>query len=111
MIIGLQSTEQERIIRNGVKIERLDMNVQELRQFAGRVKNGRVSRRLLAIALVLEGASRKVAAESCGMDRQTSPQKSSKKAFISMPAPISLMNSKFQLDLGKMECSRTQKSS
>ena len=58
-------------MRNGVKIERLDMNVQELRQFAGRVKNGRVSRRLLAIALVLEGASRKVAAESCGMDRQT----------------------------------------
>ena len=36
-----------------------------------RVKDGRVSRRLLAIALVLEGTSRKVAAESCGMDRQT----------------------------------------
>ena len=58
-------------MRNGVKIERLDMNAQELRQFADRVKDGRVSRRLLAIALVLEGASRKVAADSCGMDRQT----------------------------------------
>ena len=56
---------------SGVKIKRLDMNAQELRRLAGRVKNGRVSRRLLAIALVLDGASRKVAAESCGMDRQT----------------------------------------
>ena len=54
-----------------VKIERKDMSAQELRQLAGRVKDGRVSRRLLAIAMVLEGAHRKVAAESCGMDRQT----------------------------------------
>ena len=54
-----------------VKIYREDMSAQELRQLAGRVKDGRVSRRLLAIAQVLEGASRKVAAESCGMDRQT----------------------------------------
>ena len=52
-----------------VKIEREDMSAQELRQRAGHVKDGRVSRRLLAIALVLEGASRKVVAESCGMDR------------------------------------------
>ena len=58
-------------MRSGVKIERLEMCAQELRQFAGRVKDGRVSRRLLAIALVLEAASRKVAAENCGMDRQT----------------------------------------
>ncbi len=36
-----------------------------------RVKVGKVARRLLAIARVLEGPSRKVAAESCGMDRQT----------------------------------------
>ncbi len=54
-----------------VKIEREDMSAQELRRLAGRVKDGRVSRRLLALALVLEGASRTVAAESCGMDRQT----------------------------------------
>ena len=32
---------------------------------------GRVSRRILAIAMVLEGTHRKIAAESCGMDRQT----------------------------------------
>ena len=54
-----------------VKIEREDMSAQELRHLAGRVKDGQVSRRLLAIAMVLEGTSRKVAAESCGMDRQT----------------------------------------
>ncbi len=54
-----------------VKITRDDMTVQEMRLEAGRVKDGRVARRLLAIALVLEGVSRKVAAESCGMDRQT----------------------------------------
>ena len=52
-------------MRNGVKIERLDMNVQELRQFAGRVKNGRVSRRLLAIALVLEGHPARFVARHC----------------------------------------------
>ena len=47
------------------------MSTEELRRLAGGVKDGRVSRRLLAMALVLEGASRKVAVESCGMDRQT----------------------------------------
>ena len=54
-----------------VKIEREDRGAQELRQLAGRVKNDRVSRRLVAIALVLAGSFRKVAAENCGMDRQT----------------------------------------
>ena len=58
-------------MRGGVKIEREDMSAQELRRLAGGVKDGRVSRRLLAMALVLEGASRKVAAESFGLDRQT----------------------------------------
>ncbi len=54
-----------------VRITRDDAAASDLRRQSGRVKDGRISRRLLAIALVLEGASRKVAAESCGMDRQT----------------------------------------
>jgi putative transposase len=54
-----------------VLVTRNGMTVRELRRQAGRVKDGRVSRRILSIALVLEGASRKAAAESCGMDRQT----------------------------------------
>lgn len=34
-------------------------------------KNGSAARRMLALAMVLDGADRKSAAESCGMDRQT----------------------------------------
>lgn len=54
-----------------VDLTRDDMTAQDLRAAAGRVKDGKVARRMLAIALVLEGVSRKTAAESCGMDRQT----------------------------------------
>ena len=48
-----------------------DNTAQDLRMAAGNVRDGKVARRLLAIALVLDGASRKTASESCGMDRQT----------------------------------------
>ena len=54
-----------------VKIIRDDLTAQDLRAASGGAKDGRVARRLLAIAFVLEGVSRKTAAESCGMDRQT----------------------------------------
>lgn len=54
-----------------VEVTRRDLTAQELRGDAGRIKDGRVVRRILAIALVLEGSDRKTAAESCGMDRQT----------------------------------------
>jgi len=54
-----------------VRITRGGATASDLRRQSGRVKDGRISRRLLAIALGLEGVSRKVAAESCGMDRQT----------------------------------------
>ena len=56
-----------------VKIEREDKSARELRQLACRVKDGRVSQRLLAIAMVLEGMRRKVVAENCGMDRRRIP--------------------------------------
>jgi len=48
-----------------------DNTAQDLRMAAGNVRDGKVARRLLAIALVLDGASRKTASESCGMNRQT----------------------------------------
>ncbi len=54
-----------------IEITRRDMAPSQLRTAAGRAKDGRVARRMLAIALVLEGVDRKTAAESCGMDRQT----------------------------------------
>ena len=54
-----------------VEITRKDLTPAQLRAAAGKAKDGRAARRMLAIALVLEGADRKTAAESCGMDRQT----------------------------------------
>ncbi len=54
-----------------VAITRRELSVGELRREAGRTRDAKAARRMLAIALVLEGQSREGAAESCGMDRQT----------------------------------------
>jgi transposase len=54
-----------------VEITRTELSASELRREAARAKDARASRRMLALALVLEGKSRTEAAESCGMDRQT----------------------------------------
>ncbi len=54
-----------------VEIARGDLTPAQLRAAAGRAKDGRAARRMLAIALVLEGTDRTTAAETCGMDRQT----------------------------------------
>ena len=54
-----------------VAITRLELTESELRRAAQREKNSTAARRMLALALVLEGADRRKAAESCGMDRQT----------------------------------------
>ena len=52
-------------------ITRRDLAAAELRIAAARTKDARAARRMLALALVLEGADRTTAARSCGMDRQT----------------------------------------
>jgi len=54
-----------------VPIIRLDQNANALRKLAGQNSDASVTRRLLALALVLEGQGRAEAAKSCGMDRQT----------------------------------------
>ncbi len=54
-----------------VAITRLDRSAAALRREAGRARSADQARRLLALALVLEGASRADAARSCAMDRQT----------------------------------------
>ena len=54
-----------------VTITRLEHSASELRGMAAGGADGVVACRLLAIAHVLEGASRGEAAASCGMDRQT----------------------------------------
>jgi len=54
-----------------VEITRKDLASAQLRAAASRTKDARAARRMLAIALVLEGVDRATAAKSCGMDRQT----------------------------------------
>lgn len=53
-----------------VSITHLDYSASELRREAKRTDDADVARRMLALALVLEGKSRGEAAISCGMDRQ-----------------------------------------
>jgi transposase len=54
-----------------VAIERTEFSAAELRRAAGRTQDAKMARRMLAIAQVLDGCSREIAAQSCGMDRQT----------------------------------------
>ena len=54
-----------------VEVTRRDLSAAELRREAARSRDANAARRMLAIALVLDGRSREDAAEACGMDRQT----------------------------------------
>src|SRR5215213_8345539 len=54
-----------------VEVTRRDLSAAELRRAAARSRDANAARRMLAIALVLEGHPREVAAAACGMDRQT----------------------------------------
>jgi transposase len=54
-----------------VEITRTEHSTLELRALAAKTVNGAVVRRLLALALVLEGQSREAAATAGGMTRQT----------------------------------------
>lgn len=54
-----------------VEITRRALSTADLREAAARTQDAKAVRRMLAIALVLEGWSREAAAEACGMDRQT----------------------------------------
>lgn len=54
-----------------VAITRAEPDAVGLRHAATRTKDADAARRMLALALVLDGHSRADAAQSCGMDRQT----------------------------------------
>jgi len=54
-----------------VEVTRRDLSAAELRRQAARSQDADAARRMLAIALVLNGHSRADAAATCGMDRQT----------------------------------------
>lgn len=49
-----------------ITITRRDLSSAELRTAAGKTKDARAARRMLALALVLEGADRTTAARRCG---------------------------------------------
>lgn len=55
----------------GIEITRTDLDAEGLRRAASRADDAGAARRMLALALVLEGSSRMDAANICGMDRQT----------------------------------------
>jgi transposase len=52
-------------------ITRQDVTAADVREVAARTDDAKVARRLLAIALVLDGNSRETGAAACAMDRQT----------------------------------------
>src|ERR687883_541649 len=54
-----------------VGITRRELGADELRREAARCRDAAAARRMLALALVLEGHSREAAARAAGMDRQT----------------------------------------
>ncbi len=54
-----------------ITITNLDHSASDLRRLMSKQKDGAVVRRLMALALILEGRSRTEAAEQSGMERQT----------------------------------------
>ena len=54
-----------------IAVTRLELPPADLRRHASASRDAKASRRMLAMALVLEGRSRSEAAETCGMSRQT----------------------------------------
>ena len=54
-----------------IAVTRTDLTLVELRAAARRTSDSKQARRILAIAMVLDGYSREAAAQACGMDRQT----------------------------------------
>jgi transposase len=54
-----------------VEVTRRDLSVAQLRAEAGRTSDAKQARRILAIAMVLDGHSRCLSAQAGGMDRQT----------------------------------------
>jgi transposase len=55
----------------GITITRTDLDASGLRRAAAQSDDAAAARRMLALALVLDGRTRTEAAELCGMDRQT----------------------------------------
>src|SRR3954463_5197853 len=61
--------------RMTIAVTRRELDAGGLRREAARCRDARAARRMLALALVLEGASRAEAARAAGIDRQTLPDR------------------------------------
>jgi hypothetical protein len=58
-------------ILSAIEITRQDLSISQLRAEAARTADAKQARRILAIAMVLDGHSRLLAAQAGAMDRQT----------------------------------------
>ena len=56
---------------SAIKITRQNLSISQLRAEAARTADAKQTRRILAIAMVLDGHSRRLAAQAGGMERQT----------------------------------------
>jgi transposase len=56
---------------SAIEITRQDLSLSQLRAEAARTADAKQARRILAIAMVLDGHSRLLAAQASAMDRQT----------------------------------------
>ncbi len=63
--------QRKKEVSLAVAITRSDLSARARRVAASKAKDAKAARRMLVIALVVDGVDRKTAAESCGMDRQT----------------------------------------
>jgi transposase len=68
---GHRAVTMEALMSAAVKITRTDHTSEELRSFAAKSNDGGQVRRLLALALILDGHPRAAAAGQAGMDRQS----------------------------------------
>jgi transposase len=71
ILCGLKRSHKVMQMGNPIEITRLEFSADELRELAAGTHDGAVVRRLLAIAMVLDGHPRAAAARLNGMDRQT----------------------------------------
>ena len=67
----VDSRQEGTPMSRAITITRTEQTAAELREFAASSRDGAQVRRLLALALIVEGRSRTEAAEQTGMDRQT----------------------------------------
>ena len=68
-VIRCSPTRAEGDMAAAVGITRTELDTAGLRRAASRSRNAAAARRVLALALVLEGRSRTEAAQAAGMDR------------------------------------------